>query len=109
MARSDFIRNELASEYAQRAAYASLHFAAPGTTGASEVPLVDRQPITWTAAGAGKIQSLPMTFTVPSGTVLTDVGMWTAETGGTYIDSVSHDAEFTSERPYKIVLTYTQP
>lgn len=108
MARSDFMRNELASEYAQRAAFASLHAGPPGTTGANAVT-VSRQPIVWLVTGVGKLQSEPMSFIVPAGTVLTDVGMWTAATGGSYVDSVLHDAEFPTERTYKIVLTYVQP
>jgi hypothetical protein len=108
MARSDFIKNELASEYASRAAYASLHSSAPGTTGSGELSIT-REPITWVSAGGGKIQSQPLEFLVPAGTNLTDVGMWTAVSGGTYVDSVVHIAEFPTERSYKIVLTYVQP
>lgn len=109
MARSDFIRNELASEYAGRALYASLHVGTgAGATGANELA-VARQPIIWISSGVGKIQSAPMSFDVPAGTVLKDVGMWTEATGGTYVDSVPHDAEFPTERAFKIVLTYQQP
>ena len=108
MARSDFIKNELVATYAAQAAYASLHAGTPGITGANEV-VTARQEITWISVSPGRIQSQPMTFIVPAGTVLTDVGMWTLATGGSYVDSVTHDAEFPTEQTYKIVLTYVQP
>lgn len=108
MARSEFIRNELASEYASRALYASLHSSDPGLTGAGELAIA-REPISWVATGGGKLQSQPLEFVVPASTDLTHVGMWTAATGGSYVDSVVHDADFTTERTYKIVLTYAQP
>lgn len=68
----------------------SLHTATPGTTGASEAtggsPAYARKQTTWTGGSSdGSVPGSQVTIDVPAGTY-THFGIWSASTGGTYID-----------------------
>jgi hypothetical protein len=74
-------------------AFASLHTAAAGTTGASEAtggsPAYARKAITWTdGASDGSTVGSQVTFDVPAGTY-TEIGFWSASTGGTFGGSIA--------------------
>lgn len=105
-------KNNLASQYGTNCAYASLHTADPGTTGASEVtggsPAYARKAITWSAPSNGVITG-SVTFDVPSGTTVTYAGLWTAATAGTFLDKVAVTSQaFASQGTFTVNFTYTQ-
>jgi hypothetical protein len=86
-------KENLAVAYGTNAAYASLHTADPGTTGTSEVtggaPAYARKALTWTAGSVDGIVTASATFDVPATTATTHAGLWTAVTGGTFLDKVA--------------------
>lgn len=107
-------KENAAAGYTGQALYMSLHTASPGTTGANEVtggsPAYARKAITWTAGAVdGQYTATVPTFDVPAVTV-THVGVWTAATGGTFLDSVDVvDQTFGSQGTLSITsVTYTQ-
>lgn len=103
------MREILAQAYAAEAQYISLHSGPPGDTGANEITTVARRPLTWTPGSAdGVVNSGMVTFTVPAGTILTHVGIWSASVGGQFIDSMLVDMAFELEGSYSVSLTYTQ-
>lgn len=105
-------KNALATDYGNDALYASLHDGAPGTTGANEIsggaPAYARQPITWGSPVGGLIVSGTLEFNVPASTDLTNVGIWSAVTAGTFLDSSIISVSFASQGVYRIVLNYQQ-
>lgn len=68
------------------AAYASLHTADPGATGASEVSGAGyaRQAVSWGSPATGSVSATALAFTIPSGVNATYIGYWTAITSGTW-------------------------
>lgn len=104
-------KETLAVAYGAAATHASLHTAAPGTTGASEVPagVYARKPITWAAGGSDGVVTGSVTFDVPASTAITNAGLWTALTAGTFLDSVAAAyASQTSQGTLTVNFTYTQ-
>lgn len=92
-------------------AYASLHTASPGDTGANEVtggsPAYARKAITMAAASAGVIaaSSQPV-FDVPGSTTITHVGFWSAVSGGTFLGYADvTDETFASQGTYTLTST----
>lgn len=83
-------RESLAVAYSGLGTWISVHTADPGSTGASEAtggaPAYARKQTTWTAgASDGATTGSQVTFDLPAGTY-TYIGIWTAATGGTFID-----------------------
>lgn len=105
-------RANAAAGYIAAVTHASLHTANPNGTGAGEVtggsPAYARLPVTWTNNGGGNYTSQILEFNVPPNTTLTHVGLWTALTGGTYIDKSVVAATFVSQGQLRIVLTYQE-
>ena len=106
-------RETLAVAYGNAATHASLHTANPGTTGASEVsggsPAYARKALTWAAGGSDGVITATVTFDVPSGVTVTHGGLWTALTGGTFLDSVTLTSQaFGSQGTLTLNLTFTQ-
>lgn len=96
MAQSDAAKNAMldgldeADITTAQADYISLHTASPGKTGASEVtggsPAYARKAATWAVAASGaKALSAALTFDIPAGTTVTHIGLWTAVSGGTFL------------------------
>ena len=92
-------------------AYASLHTASPGDTGANEVtggsPAYARKAITMAAASAGAIaaSSQPV-FDIPGSTTITHVGFWSAVSGGTFLGNADvTDETFASQGTYTLTST----
>lgn len=105
-------KQNLATQYGNNAAYASLHTADPGTTGASEVsggsPAYARKAITWTAGTTGTATGT-VTFDVPTGVTVTYCGLWTASSGGSFLDKATVTSQtFSAQGTYQLSLTYTQ-
>lgn len=91
---------------ATAATHVSLHTDDPGTTGADEVTggSYARQAVTWGAASGGsKTNSSALTFSIPAGTTITHVGLWTASTNGTFLGGGPLD----SPQSYPTGGTYT--
>ncbi len=89
MALSTSARNAAADAVAAISAYASLHTADPGTTGASEVsggsPAYARKGVSWNAASSGSATSVAsVTFDIPTSTTVAYYGLWSASSGGTF-------------------------
>lgn len=107
-------KQNLATQYGNNAAYASLHTATPGSTGASEVtntgsPAYARKALTWTPGTTGT-NTATVTFDVPTGITITHAGVWTALTAGTFLDgaALGSSQAFSSQGTYQLTLTFTQ-
>lgn len=102
--------DELADAYCARALYASVHAGDPGLTGDNEVPGVDRVEITWSpdSGQPGRRISDPLTFQLPTNSILTHVGIWDAGTGGVFIDSRANAVSFDEGGTYIVTINYTQ-
>ncbi|MBF6356515.1 hypothetical protein IU449_18525 [Nocardia higoensis] len=87
-------KNALCTAYANIATpvYVSVHTADPGTTGTNEAtggsPAYKRVATTWTAPANGQVTGSQVTIDLPAGSY-THAGLWTALTGGTFIDKVA--------------------
>ncbi|WP_216912803.1 hypothetical protein OG225_07355 [Nocardia sp. NBC_01377] len=87
-------KNALCTAYANIATtvYVSVHTADPGTTGTNEAsggsPAYARIATTWSAPASGQITGSQVTINLPAGTY-THAGLWSAATGGTFIDKVA--------------------
>ena len=85
-------KNNLCTRYGTDTAYASLHTGDPGTTGTGEIsggsPAYARKAVTWSAPSNGQITA-SVTFDVASGVTVAGVGLWTAATGGSYLDGTT--------------------
>lgn len=108
-------KENAAAGYSTAAAYASLHTADPAGTGAAEVtggtPAYARIAITWTAGATDGVRTgtLAAPFDVPAGTDVTHIGLWTAATGGDYLDKAPLSTSFASQGTLEVTsLTYTQ-
>lgn len=90
-----------------KAAYASLHSGNPGTTGATEITTVPRQPLVWTAGDVdGQASAAPVTFNVPGGVDVAYIGIWSAASGGTFLDSRPCVLSFVTPGSYTMTLNY---
>ena len=98
-------KENLSTAYANAAAYVSFHTADPGTTGANEIAGT-RALITWTPGSTDGIITGSATGTIASGTSITHIGLWTASSGGSFLDKVA--AAATSTGSVSVSLTYTQ-
>lgn len=106
-------RETLAVAYGNAATHASLHISAPGTTGAGEVtggaPAYARKPLTWAAGTVDGTVTASAVFDVPTGTTVVAAGLWTALTGGTFLDSVTLTSQaFSSQGTLTVFLTFSQ-
>ena len=106
-------KENLAVAYGNAATHVSLHTADPGTTGTSEVtggsPAYARKAATWTAGTVDGVVTVTVTFDVPASTTVTHVGLWTALTGGSFLDKAAVTSQaFASQGTYQVTLTYTQ-
>lgn len=106
-------KENAATGYTAQAAFASLHTADPGATGASEVtggsPAYARVAVTWTAGGTDGVATatLASAFDVPAATTVTHLGLWTS--GGVYLDKAPLSATFASQGTLTVSsITYTQ-
>jgi hypothetical protein len=92
----------------------SLHTADPGTTGASEAtggsPAYTREQTTWSAdtTDDGVRAGTQVTIDLPAGTY-THFGVWTAETGGTFVGGGAiTSTTLAAQGQIKVTPTYTQ-
>lgn len=86
-------REALCTAYAARGSWISVHTSAgvPGTNGQYEAtggsPAYARKQTTWGSPSNSTVVGSQVTIDVPAGTY-THVGIWTASTGGTFVDYV---------------------
>lgn len=105
-------KESLAIKYGQDAQFISLHTASPGTTGANEAsggsPAYARKALAWTpGASDGVNNAAQVTFDVPAGTY-THIGIWSAATGGTFLDSAAiGSSQFGSQGQILVTPTFT--
>lgn len=100
--------NVAVNGYAAAAAYVSLHTADPGTTGTNEVSGggYARAPLSWVPGPVDGQVTGTATVTVASGVAVTHVGVWSAASGGTFLDQGAGAA--TSNGTISVTLVYTQ-
>lgn len=109
----DSMRQGTANGYTALAVAGSLHTAAPsGQTPGAEVsggsPAYARKTLTWTAGSTGT-GTASATFDVPSGTTVTNTGIYSATTAGTYRDNATLTSQtFSSQGTLTVNYTYTQ-
>jgi hypothetical protein len=101
-------RENVAIAYGQAAAYVSLHTADPGATGANEVTGggYARAALTWTAGPTDGQISATATVTATAGVAVTHAGLWTAVSGGTFLDKAAGAA--TSTGTVSVTLTFAE-
>lgn len=88
------MKEALATAYGTTGTYLSLHSADPGTTGSSEAtggsPAYARKALAWTpGASDGVNAAAAVTFDLAANQAVTHVGLWSAATGGTFLDKVA--------------------
>src|SRR4051794_18486250 len=109
----DSMRQGVADGYKALALFGSLHTAAPsGQTAGAEVsggsPAYARKSLTWTSGSTGTATSTAV-FDVPSGTTVTNSGIYSAVTAGTYRDNAALTSQtFASQGTLTVNYTYTQ-
>ncbi len=91
-----------------KVAYASLHNASPGSTGANEItggtPAYARKALTWAVASGGQmlLTNTPL-FDVPAATTVSHVGLWDADTAGTFMGYIDvTDEVFAAQGTYQV-------
>lgn len=95
--------------YTGMALYVSLHDADPTTVGDNEVAGTTRQALTWNLDTDSSRYTDDVTFTaVPSGTLLTHVGIWDAVTGGNFIDAREQAEDLSAGGDYTFNLILNQ-
>jgi hypothetical protein len=104
-------KNSIATKYGTDAAFLSLHSADPGTTGTSELtggsPAYARIAATWAAPANGVVTATAL-FNVPSGATVAFVGVWSALTGGTFLDATAVTSQsFAAQGQYQVNATAT--
>lgn len=85
-------KQALADAYTGLGRYISLHTADPGSTGTSEVtggsPAYARKQTTWSSGTTGVNTGSQVSIDAPAG-AYTYAGIWTAASGGTFIDKIA--------------------
>ena len=101
-------KNSLATKYGTDAAYVTLFTTAPsGGTPGTEFS-GSRVAVSWGAPSNGAITA-SATLNVNSGQTINGVGLYSASTGGTYVDGATVSSQaFSSNGTYTVSLTYTQ-
>lgn len=106
MAKSVVLREALAVAYSQKALYASLNTADPGTTGASTTGT--RVAIVWTTGASDGVVTGTAAITVAAGTTVTYASLWDASTAGNFCDGGQLPAAYTGAGTYTLTVTYTE-
>ncbi len=110
--QTDPMRQHVTNAYTGQAVSGSLHTAAPGTTGASEVtggsPAYARKALSWTAGTTGKSTAARVTFDVPASTTVTHFGVWNGDATPAFRDSADiTDQTFASQGTLSVDATIT--
>lgn len=107
-------KNALATAYAAQGSWLSLHTASPAANGANEASggsptAYARKQTTWGTASNSTVTGTEVTFDVPAGSY-SHWGLWTAATGGTFLDGGALTATVTlsAQGQVKSPISYTQ-
>lgn len=104
-------KNALAAKYGVDGAWVALFTSAPsGDTPGAEVAggTYARVAPSWSSPASGVITAT-VTVNVPAGTTVVGAGLYSASTGGTYIDGGTVTSQaFASAGTYQLTLTFTQ-
>lgn len=102
-------KNNLATKFGQDAVYATAFTGAPsGGSPGTEVTGITRVAVSWGAASGGVV-SATVNLTIPSGQTVGGIGLYTAATGGSYIDGGGVSSQtFPSGGTYTATINYTQ-
>lgn len=88
---TDAAKNLMLAALKDEAKYVSVHTESePDSTGSGEVSggTYARQAITWTSPSNGEMSSeQELEFDIPAGTTVRSIGLWSADTGGTFLGS----------------------
>lgn len=106
-------KENVAVAYGNAATYASLHSADPGTTGTSEIsggaPAYARKAVTWAPGSPDGVITGSVVFDVPAGVAVSHAGLWTAVSGGVFLDKTTAVyASQGAQGTLTVNLTYTQ-
>ena len=89
----------------------SLHSSAPGTTGAAEISggSYSRVSTTWGSDSGGAVTGSQVNINVPAGGVIEYFGVWSAQTGGTYLygAALPNNESYTGAGVYQCTPTVT--
>lgn len=107
------MRNILATAYGVNATYGALVTTAPSTTTGTEVtggtPAYTRIATAWSAAASSATTATAQVFNVPASTTVVGYELFTALTGGTYLDGNTVTSQtFASQGTYSLTPTFTQ-
>lgn len=86
MPYTDGAKNIMLTALTALVTHVSVHSAAPGSTGASEISGSVRGAVTWNtaAAGAATISGTASVGSIPAVSTVKYLGLWSASTGGTF-------------------------
>lgn len=106
-------KTSLAASYAALALYGALTSTAPSATTGTEIsggsPAYARIACSWTPGAAGVTTATAQVFNVAAGTTVVGYELFSASTGGTYIDGATITSQaFASQGTYSITPTFTQ-
>jgi hypothetical protein len=110
--QTNAIKNALADRYGATALFAALFSTAPSGTPGTELsggsPAYARKALTWSTAANGVVTATA-TFDVPAGATVAGAGVYSAATGGTYLDGIPLTSQaYASQGTYAVTLTFTQ-
>lgn len=109
MSNSMYIRNLFADAYAAEALWVSFHSGDPGPTGANEIVAIPRVALTWSAAVDGTVTAATINPTFPADTAIVELGFWTLDTGGEFIDSTPYAGTFPAGGTDALDISYSHP
>lgn len=102
-------KNLMLDALADVAVWVSLHDAAPGGSGANELsggaPAYARKLISWPAASGGTLDDATngLVFDVPPDSAVNHIGVWSADTAGTFLMYKQVDEEaFNNQGQYTV-------
>ncbi|MFF2026547.1 phage tail fiber protein [Rhodococcus koreensis] len=105
-----YAKNELATKYGQLGGWISVHTGPPGTNGQNEAAGngYARKQTSWGTASNGTITGSEVEIDAGAGQYVS-AGLWTAQTGGTFIDTVAVvNTTLGAVGKLKVTPTYTQ-
>ncbi len=101
-------RENLAVAYGNAVKAVAAHSADPGTTGTGEITGT-RTAVTWVPGTTDGVITATVTLNIPSGATVAGIGLWSATSGGSYLDGGAVTSQaYSAAGTYTITLTYTQ-
>lgn len=105
-------RENLAIYYGTVAMYVAATTTAPGSTTGTEVsggsPAYARKPVTWAAGSVDGVITGSVVLDIPASTNVRGIEVFSALTGGTYLDGFDCVADFIAQGQLSVSITFTQ-